>query len=92
VVQELSELAADAGQHLQESGFGLAALGAKELHHPQELLAQENREAKAAVEVFFGGNRREGKLVSVRVFGIQAGAALAQTRPGKPTPRANILC
>ena len=31
-----------------------------------------------------------GKLVSCTTSGIQAGSPLAQTRPGSPTPRANV--
>ena len=36
--------------------------------------------------------RARGKLASLTTSGIQAGWPLAQTRPGSPTPGANVVC
>ena len=89
---EESDLAADGRQHRQQVFVGLANLAAEEFHHADRLGAADDRKPERRVQARRdSANDERGKFASWTTSGIHAGARLAQTRPGRPMPDANVL-
>ena len=87
---ELTDLAANAGHHVEQVLVGLADLTADDIDDAEDLAAEQDRKGEGRVQPFTRGDAREGSWVMHDIRNAR-GARLAQTRPGSPLPGRNVL-
>jgi hypothetical protein len=83
---------ADGTKQLEQRRVRRADFPAEEFHHAADLASITSGKPNAARSPSRAAIAPRGKFTSSSTSGIHAGAALAQTRPGRPTPAQSCTC
>src|SRR5258708_22919077 len=83
-LDELPDLVADGGHHLQELGIGVADLAAEKFEHAHYVAPECDREGEGGVEPCVRGRLRPMELRIERHIGDAYWCAARPCSPGKP--------
>src|SRR5882757_2218214 len=89
-LDELTDLAADGSQHVEQLLIGLPDLAAEKLDHAQDFPPSRMGKPKAACSPSRSAMGPRGKFPSGTTSGMYSGSRLDHTRPGSPKPGTKV--
>src|SRR5260370_75683 len=90
-LDELTDLAADGSQHVEQLLIGLPDLATEKLDHPQGFPPPSRMgKPKAACSPSRSAMGPRGKFLSGTASGMYSGSRLDHTRPGSPKPGTKV--